>query len=162
MWAARFNQQETIQLLTKYGADLNQTTEIGNVLHQSCGEDNPETSLFLLQQEVKLDAIDKNGSTPLHICSINGSISTFLNIVEYYNSQIEKEEDQLKIDAIKEEFKRILNIQNNAGNTILHESVTSERKTFTEKIRRMGLVDESLQNLDRKTARDIENQLKEE
>ena len=157
MWAARFNQQETIQLLTKYGADLNQTTDIGNVLHQSCGEDNPEISLFLIQQEVKLDAIDKNGSTPLHISAINGSISTFLSIVEYYNSLIEKEEDQVKIDAIKNEFKRVLNIQNKAGNTLLHESVISERQTFTEKIRRMGLVDESLLNEDRKTARDIEN-----
>jgi len=76
---------------------------------------------------VKLDAIDKNGSTPLHISAINGSISTFLSIVEYYNSLIEKEEDQVKIDAIKNEFKRVLNIQNKAGNTLLHESVMSER-----------------------------------
>ena len=162
MWAARFNQQETIQMLTKYEADLNQTTDIGSVLHQSCGEDNPETVLFLLHQAVKLDSVDKNGSTPLHICAINGSTSTFLNIAEYFNSLMEKEEDELKMNAIRDEFKRVLNIQNNAGNTLLHESIISERQTFTEKIRRMGLVDESLMNTDRKTARDIENHLKEE
>jgi hypothetical protein len=48
------------------------------------------------------------------------------------------------------------------GNTILHESTLNDRQTLTEKIRRMGLVDESLLNKENKTARDIENSIKEE
>ena len=52
-------------------------------------------------------------------------------------------------------------MQNNLGNTVLHECALHQRQSLSERIRRLGFVDETLVNKQGKTARDIENELKE-
>ncbi len=83
-------------------------------------------------------------------------------VIRSYTLPMEETEDEVEIKKLKDELREILNIQNSAGNTILHESVIAERQTMTEKLRRLGLIDESIKNNENKTARDIENTIKEE
>lgn len=75
---------------------------------------------------------------------------------------IQNEEDPKLKEGLETEMKRILNIQNNEGNTILHEAILNEKQTMTARIRRLGLVDEYLENKKGQTAKHIENDLKEE
>lgn len=80
-----------------------------------------------------------------------------MTVLNYYNNLIDNESEESEIQKIRSELKNILNIQNNLGNTILHECALNDRQTLLDRIRRTGLVDESLLNKDGKTARDIEN-----
>ena len=67
----------------KYGGDPNITTESGNAMHQACAENHVETIEFLLSQGVTLNAQDKNGDTPLHVCVINGNSNSFVTILNH-------------------------------------------------------------------------------
>lgn len=49
MWASSANQYEIIKILQKYGGDINQATDLGNALHQSCARDHIETVDYLLE-----------------------------------------------------------------------------------------------------------------
>ena len=127
MWAARCNQKENIQVFEKYGGDLNLSTDMGNALHQACAVDHYDIVEYLLAQKIKIDVQDKNGDTPLHVCAINGSNNSLMTILTYLSLQIDEEEDETKQGQYKDEFKKLLNIQNNIGNTVLHECALNER-----------------------------------
>lgn len=154
-------------MLLKYGADLSLSTELGSALHMACSQDHVDVVEFLLTQKLNLSLQDKNGDTALHVCVINGNISCLVRILNVYLSQIDQlkeseAEDQTKVEEINKQLKALLEIQNNDGNTILHESALNERQTLLEKLRRIGLADEQIKNKEGKTAREIEYKLKEQ
>lgn len=61
------------------------------------------------------------------MCAINGSLNSFMQIIKHFNKLIEENENEDEQKKIKDEFIKILNLQNNLGNTVLHESVINER-----------------------------------
>jgi ankyrin repeat protein len=76
----------------KYGGDLHKVNDFGNALHFACAEDSAETVEYLLSEKVLLSAKTKEGETPLHIAAINGSLNSFIAIINHYNTLIESTE----------------------------------------------------------------------
>jgi ankyrin repeat protein len=76
-WAAIMNQIETVDILIKYGAELNECSDNGNALHLACYEDHPEMVEHLLKIGIKLDDVTVNGDTPLHICAQRGALGSY-------------------------------------------------------------------------------------
>lgn len=118
----------------------------------------------MLEHYVSIEAIDKNGDTALHICAINNSSNSLVTIINNFLKSADDDEDITESERLahKETLKRALNIQNSIGNTVLHECALHERQTLSDRLRRTGLMDETLVNKQGKTARDIENKIKEE
>ncbi|CAH0515133.1 unnamed protein product [Peronospora belbahrii] len=58
-----------INLLLKFGADINARTQDGKTaLHLSTSDDTYEVALILLDAGAFIDIQDENGKTPLHYC----------------------------------------------------------------------------------------------
>ena len=97
----------------------------------------------------------------MHICAINGSLNALFELLKYFNEMIEGKENDEEKNKCREEVKKVFNIQSNIGNTVLHESIHNEYQTMTEKLHRIGWIDESIVNAKNKTAKDIDNDIKD-
>ena len=86
---------------------------------------------------------------------MSGSLNSLFEILKFFNTCIESIENEEEQKHKKEEIQKIMNIQNEQGNTVLHESVLNESQTMTEKLFKIGWIDETIVNKNNKTAKDI-------
>jgi ankyrin repeat protein len=76
--AVRSGNSEIVDLLVRYGADIDATDSIGQTpLHESVSEDERlEVSKYLVEMGVNIDAMDGFNTTPLTTAALHGCFET--------------------------------------------------------------------------------------
>ena len=138
-FAAKFGNKGVVELLLKKGAKVDiQNNERNSPLHLASMNGNIEVVELLLKKGAKVDIQNKEGNSPLHLASMNGNIEVLKlllgnKLVELINAL----KKNLKYNNINtpnkfrmnmigivgytsEDEGRMINIQNNEGNTPLH------------------------------------------
>ena len=144
------------KLIQKGGGNVNVSCNEGSVLHVAIKASQIENALFLLnEKDISLLEIDALGDTPLHTCIKEGLPDVFLKIC----SVLESYEDSVKV-------KKILNLKNIAGNTVLHEAVIKKRGNMLELLKNKfianGCIDEKSKNKAGMTAWEVKKGIEDE
>lgn len=92
-------------MIVKYGADVN----LKNALQVACMAGIPGNIKILLENNVNINIFDENGNSPLH------------NLVNKFDNNDTKEIKAIIDIFLTQGFD--INVQNNIGNTILHQAV---------------------------------------
>lgn len=76
--AVRSGNAEIVDLLVRYGADINATDSLGQTaLHESSSEDEwLDVTKYLVNKGVNIDALDGFNSTPLNASALHGCFET--------------------------------------------------------------------------------------
>lgn len=141
--AVEIGSQGLVELLMKHGANIDQTGRSGNALHIALLSDKLDLFDFFLSKDgLNLGLTNDDGQSILHIVAIQNLVPEAKKIITKL-----KQSGQL-VTTIRE----IINLQNNLGNTALHESIISKSIEIEELLRAQEETDLTIANLKGQTA----------
>lgn len=112
----------------------------GGGLHHAIIGQQDDVITCVLELNIDIGITDSDRNSVLHLAIIEKQMNQFKQIVDYLieNKSIEKEEK-----------KRILNMQNRSGNTLLHEAALSQSDILIQILQKLPVeycIDESIKN----------------
>ena len=148
------NEEEEEETKKEFLIDINkQVGKNGGGLHIGILSEKDNVINFLLENNIDLGIQDSEGNSAFHLALKQNQPNTFKILLDHITSN-----ENLK----DEDKKRILNLQNNEGNTILHEIVFLKSdilmkiiKNLPENIR----VDEEIKNKDNFTYKEVKENI---
>ena len=148
------NEEEEEETKKEFLIDINkQVGKNGGGLHIGILSEKDNVINFLLENNIDLGIQDSEGNSVFHLALKQNQPNTFKILLDHITSN-----ENLK----DEDKKRILNLQNNEGNTILHEIVFLKSdilmkiiKNLPENIR----VDEEIKNKDNFTYKEVKENI---
>jgi ankyrin repeat protein len=154
-WAVLGGQPEMIDLLVRYGADVNAVRSpsrygVFSPLHAAVGYDRFEVAEALIKHGAKLEAKDGDGRTPLHRAAMQGNMR-MAELLLKYKARLDNREDY-----------HAMRINDDAGlpwgwksmNTILHSTAESGRPEMVAWLLARGL-DPNAQNTRKQSPLDL-------
>jgi len=148
------NEEEEEETKKEFLIDINkQVGKNGGGLHIGILSEKDNVINFLLENNIDLGIQDSEGNSVFHLALKQNQPNTFKILLDHITSN-----ENLK----DEDKKRILNLQNNEGNTILHEIVFLKSDILMKIIKNLPeniSVDEEIKNKDNFTYKEVKENI---
>ena len=125
LFAAYKNNIQMLELLLRYGADVNAKDQIGRTaLFWAAANNSEAMTMMLLAKAPEIDACTADGTTPLHMAAESSSPNVLKQLIEHGACMSSKRKSAEKSSNYWNRMSRIGELTNCDGRTPLHQAVS--------------------------------------